>query len=79
MRVKVRFFARCREIVGKKEEVLELADGTKVQGVLDLLTTVYPELKKARILISLNHAYTDSNTVLNANDEVAVFTPVSGG
>jgi len=79
MKVEVKFFARCREIVGEKIKELEVEEGMKIQDLIDLLLTKYPELKKEKLIISLNHKYAPLNANLKANDEVAVFPPVSGG
>ena len=79
MKVEVKFFARCREIVGEKIKELEVEEGVKIQDIIDLLLTTYPDLKKEKLIISLNHKYAPLNANLKANDEVAVFPPVSGG
>lgn len=79
MKVEVKFFARCREIVGEKIKELEVEEGVKIQDFIDLLLTKYPELKKEKLIVSLNHKYAPLNANLKANDEVAVFPPVSGG
>ena len=79
MKVEVKFFARCREIVGEKIKELEVEEGVKIQDLIDLLLTKYPELKKEKLIISLNHKYAPLNANVKANDEVAVFPPVSGG
>jgi len=79
MKVEVRFFARCREIVGEKQRAVELEDGMTLKDLKDLLMHEYPELKNLRLIVSLNHAYADPEATLNDKDEIAVFPPVSGG
>jgi MoaD family protein len=79
MKVEVKFFARCREIVGEKIKELEVEEGIKIQDIIDLLLTTYPDLKREKLIISLNHKYAPLNANVKANDEVAVFPPVSGG
>lgn len=79
MKVEVRFFARCREIVGEKVKELEVEEGTKLLDFIDLLLTRYPELKNERIHVSLNHKYASLTERLNEDDVLAVFPPVSGG
>ena len=37
MKVKVHYFAAVRELVNLREEILDVADGTTVKGLLDLL------------------------------------------
>lgn len=79
MNVEVRFFARCREIVGEKRTEVEIADGMMLKDVIDFLLNAYPDLKNLKVLVSLNHAYAESGTILKDGDEIAVFPPVSGG
>jgi len=79
MKVEVRFFARCREVVGEKVKELEVDEGTKLLDFIDLLLTKYPELKNERLIVSLNHKYASLNERLNEHDVLAVFPPVSGG
>ncbi|MBN1763151.1 MAG: molybdopterin converting factor subunit 1 [Methanomicrobia archaeon] len=79
MKVEVRFFARCREIVGEKQRAVELEDGMTLKDFKDLLMREYPALKRLTLLISLNHAYADPEAKLKDQDEIAVFPPVSGG
>ena len=79
MKVEVRFFARCREVVGEKVKELDVEEGTKLLDFIDLLLTRYPELKKERLIVSLNHKYAPLNERLKEHDVLAVFPPVSGG
>ncbi len=79
MKVHVRFFARCREIVGAKRKELEIEDDMLLKDLKELLMLEYPDLKKLRLLISLNHTYADLEIKLKEEDEIAVFPPVSGG
>jgi molybdopterin converting factor subunit 1 len=79
MKVEVRFFARCREIVGAKQKELELEDGMTLKDLKELLMQEYPELKNLNLIVSLNHTYADPEATLNDKDEIAVFPPVSGG
>jgi molybdopterin synthase sulfur carrier subunit len=79
MKVEVRFFARCREVVGEKVKELEVEEGMKLQDFIDLLLTRYPELRKVRLIVSRNHNYAPLNEELKEHDELAVFPPVSGG
>ena len=79
MKVHIRFFARCREIVGAKRKELEIEDGMMLQELKELLLQEYPDLKDQRVLVSLNHSYADLDIKLKEADEIAFFPPVSGG
>jgi len=79
MKVEVRFFARCREIVGEKQKELEVEEGMRIKDIIDLLIKEHPDLKKAKLIVSRNHKYASLNEKLKDKDKVAVFPPVSGG
>lgn len=81
MNVKVKLYAAFREIVGSKEEDLELADGTTVQMLLDDYVRRFPKLDRYRehIILSVNKEYGRPGRVLNDGDEVTFLPPVSGG
>jgi molybdopterin synthase sulfur carrier subunit len=79
MKVAVRFFARCREIVGEHRKELDVAPGTRITELIALLKDAYPELKHEQLRAAVNHRYVDPTAPLNDQDEVAIFPPVSGG
>jgi molybdopterin synthase sulfur carrier subunit len=79
MKVAVRFFARCREIVGEHRKELEVAPGTRITDLIVLLKDVYPGLKNEQLRAAVNHCYADPTALLHEQDEVAIFPPVSGG
>jgi molybdopterin converting factor subunit 1 len=81
MKVKVKLYAAFREVVGSKEEELQLADGTTVQMLLDDYVRRFPKLDRYRehIILSVNKEYGRPGRVLNDGDEVTFLPPVSGG
>jgi molybdopterin synthase sulfur carrier subunit len=79
MKIEIRFFARCREIVGEKQKELEVEEGMRIKDIIDILINEYPELRKEKLIASRNHKSVSLNTELNDKDVVAVFPPVSGG
>lgn len=79
MKVAVRFFARCREIVGEPRKELEVTPGTRVTELIALLKERYPGLKNEQLRAAVNHCYADLTAPLKELDEVAIFPPVSGG
>lgn len=81
MRVKVKLFAVFRDMVGTKEEDLELEQGTTVQGLLEKYITRFPEMGRFRdhIILSVNKEYGAPGKVLKDGDEVSFLPPVSGG
>ncbi|HUV80400.1 MAG TPA: molybdopterin converting factor subunit 1 [Candidatus Bathyarchaeia archaeon] len=79
MKVTVRLFAQFREIVGEKQKEVEIEDGMTLHDIIPLLIKEYPDLKKEKIIVSLNHKYAHPEEILKDDDEIALFPPVSGG
>lgn len=81
MKVKVRLFAVFRDIVGSKEEVLEIKRGTTVQTLLESYISRFPQMAKFRdhIILSVNKEYGPPRMELKDGDEVSFLPPVSGG
>ena len=81
IKVHVKLFSSFREIVGAKEEDLELDDGATVQVLLEHYIAKFPQMGKFRehIILSVNKEYGAPTKVLKAGDEVSFLPPVSGG
>ena len=81
MHVVVRYFAAHRDITGRGEEQIELADDATVGGLWELLTTRYPRLGgfTNSLLYAVNEEFSQLTTTLHGGDEVAFIPPVSGG
>jgi len=81
MRVRVLFFGRLKDIVGKAEEQAELADGARVEDLFDRYGRSFPELSKFRssVVASINQEFAGWGARLASGDEVAFLPPVSGG
>jgi len=81
VKVKVKLFAAFREVVGVKEEDLDLSDGITVDGLLDEYVRRFPALGRYRehIILSVNREYGAPARVLREGDEVSFLPPVSGG
>jgi molybdopterin converting factor subunit 1 len=79
MRVKVRFFAAPREMIGTSELVQELPAGATVQALMDTLTQAYPDLNSFTLKFAVNWANASPETELHDGDEVACIPPVGGG
>jgi molybdopterin converting factor subunit 1 len=81
MKVKVILFAVFRDIVGRKEEELDLEPGTTVQKLLDSYISRFPQMARFRehIILSVNKEYGPPGKVLREGDEVSFLPPVSGG
>jgi len=94
IKVKVKFFTTLREIVGKKEEQIELSHSVTVEALLKQLTKtygkelqdyVYDELGNVRghlqFLVNGKSitALKGFKTKLNDSDQIAILPPVGGG
>lgn len=81
MRVRVLFFGRLREIVGRAEEQIELAEGMRVEDLFARYSAAHPELAEFRpsVVASVNQDFAAWDAALRAGDEVAFLPPVSGG
>jgi molybdopterin synthase sulfur carrier subunit len=81
MRVKVKLFSAFRDIVGAKEEDVELPDGTTVSGLLEDYIRRFPQMGRFRdhIVLSVNSQFGAATRVLKDGDIVSFLPPVSGG
>ncbi|GCE20375.1 MoaD/ThiS family protein [Dictyobacter kobayashii] len=81
MKIRVRYFASLREIVGQGEEWLTLADNARVADVRTLLQERDPRLQPImdRSLNALNHRYVSAETLLHEGDELVFIPPTGGG
>jgi molybdopterin converting factor subunit 1 len=81
MRVRVLFFGRLKDIVGKSEEQAELSEGARVEDLFERYGRSFPELAKFRasVVASVNQEFSEWRAPLAAGDEVAFLPPVSGG
>jgi molybdopterin converting factor subunit 1 len=81
MRVKVLFFGRLKEIVGRAEDFADLADGSRIEQLFAHYGARHPELARFRpsLVASHNHEFAAWSTPLHPGDEVAFLPPVSGG
>ncbi len=81
IKVRVKFFAAPREAIGTGTLERELAPGTTVEKLIEMLTDEYPVLRAyvQFINVAVNRTYVDMQTKLHDGDEVACLPPVGGG
>jgi molybdopterin converting factor subunit 1 len=79
--IKVLFFGRLKEIVGRSEDSFDLAEGASIEDLFATYRTSHPELANYRssLVASRNQEFAAWTTPLQAGDEVAFLPPVSGG
>jgi len=76
--VKVRLFARFRDVLG---EYVELENVETVKDLKSHLQALFSAkgLDDTAILIAINGSYVDDDYEIQPDDEVVAFPPVSGG
>ncbi len=81
VKIRVRFFASYREIVGRREMETEVPQGARVSYVLADLIKDYPALSEVAAIsrFVVNQEFASPDTMLKENDEVVFVPPVAGG
>ena len=77
MSVKVKFFARIREEMGRAEAQVEHIPGLKVSDVWRKFAD--DKAMPPALLVAVNMEHVKGDPELNEGDEVAFFPPVTGG
>ena len=79
--IKVLFFATLRDSAGVRSLELDLEDHATARQLKSLLGTRFPATAQAleHCLVAINHEYSDEQTLIPPDAEVAFFPPVSGG
>jgi molybdopterin converting factor subunit 1 len=81
MKVKVRLFARIRELAGISEMEVEIGEGMSVEEVFELVRARIPRLagQQLPVAFAVNARYVTPEHPVRPGDEVAIIPPVSGG
>jgi molybdopterin synthase catalytic subunit len=81
VRVTVLFFGLLRDVTGRSREVIEIAEGSRIQDIYDEYTRQFPRLAalSASIVPARNQQFSRYDAALADGDEVAFLPPVSGG
>jgi len=81
MRVRVLFFGVLKELAGKSADEIDVRDGSSVRDVIQHYESRIPQLKASlpSLALAVNQHYASPDTALQADDEIALLPPVSGG
>ena len=80
MKIAITAFGIAKDILQQKQIELECSDSSSVGDVRDQLIQNFPEFEKlASLKFAVNTEYVADDYQLNANDEVVLIPPVSGG
>jgi molybdopterin synthase catalytic subunit len=81
MNVKIKLFARMRELAGTSSLERTVSPDATVKDLLQALQDEFPNLAEVapRTVVAVNQEFVEPETRLAEGDEVAFFPPVSGG
>src|ERR1700726_1751336 len=81
MHVRVLFFGRLKDIVGRSEESAGLSEGARLRELCARHGNSFPHLARFRssVVASVNQEFAEWRAPLSSGDEVAFLPPVSGG
>ena len=81
MRIRVLFFGVLRDVVGVREDSLDIAEGGRLETVFEHYAARFPKLREmaASTVLALNQQFSSPSAPLAEGDEVAFLPPVSGG
>ena len=79
MKVQVLFFGATADETGEREIEVSLAENARAEEAFAEIVEKYPRLKNHKLLFAVNQEYASGDENLTDGDELAIFTPVSGG
>jgi len=81
VRIRVLFFGLIRDVVGVREDSLDVPEGSRLESVFEHYATRFPKLREmaASTVLALNQQFSTPAAPLAEGDEVALLPPVSGG
>ncbi|HEY7002321.1 MAG TPA: MoaD/ThiS family protein [Candidatus Udaeobacter sp.] len=81
MKVRARFYAQLRDLVGSDEMDVDLAEDSTIRDLLDQIYAQKPKLRPhdKSMLIGAGVEFVDRNHKLKPGDEISIMPPVQGG
>ena len=81
VRVKVLFFGMLKDVVGRSEEQIDLAEGARLDAVFSRYASQFPRLTEfeSSIVLACNQQFCERTAPVRDGDEIAFLPPVSGG
>ena len=83
--MKLKYFAWIAEIIGKREEIIELPERVKtIDDLINWLSLADNSYKiafedKNKLKYAINQILSQQNDKITNNDEIAFFPPMTGG
>ena len=81
MRIRVLFFGVLHDIVGLREDALDVSDGANLSTVYEHYAGRFPRFREmsGSVVLALNQQFATPSAAIAEGDEVAFLPPVSGG
>jgi sulfur-carrier protein len=81
MKIRVQFYAQLSDLIGMREQEVDLPKGGTVKDLLDEIYTRQPSLRAhdKSILIGVGVEFADRDYKVKRGDEIAIMPPVQGG
>lgn len=80
MTVSILAFGIAKDIIGASSICLDISNTSDVAALKTILVKQYPKFEQlASLAIAVNAEYQSDDFLLNANDEIVIIPPVSGG
>jgi molybdopterin converting factor subunit 1 len=81
MKIRVLYFAVFREQIGREDDVVALAPGSRVRDAIAALAQRHPPIARLRgkFRVAVNQDFSDDERELADGDELALIPPVAGG
>jgi len=81
MLIEIKFYSSFRELMGTSWTSMEMAEGTTLGDLVDIIRDRHPRLRLQtdEIVVSLNRNSLPPETVLKDGDVVSFLPPLTGG
>jgi molybdopterin converting factor small subunit len=80
MKVRLVAFGIAKDIIGGKEIMVDVPEGTTIHQLKEILVNKYPTFSTLRSLsFAVSDEYRDDNFALHNDSEVVLIPPVAGG
>ena len=83
--MKILYFAKIKEVIGKSEDSITIKEQTTVKDIVEKLKLInesyklaFQDIKNIKCSVNCSYIYSFQTKVTN-NDEIAFFPPVTGG
>ena len=81
--ITIKFFASLKTIAKMEEKIIEVSNSISMDQLSEIISKTSPKMgefnREQKVMISVNEAMADSDTIIHAGDEVAFLPPLSGG